>query len=90
MEPSGRPQEWSDVKDALAQRIREVREELYGLHGGPLLAQALGLPFRTWLRYEQGVTIPAEVILQFIEQTAACPHWLLTGDGPMFLAPAEG
>ncbi len=33
------------------------------------------------------MTIPAEVILQFIEITEANPHWLLTGDGPRYLPP---
>lgn len=81
------PPDWQTVKEALAQRVRSVREELYGEHGGPLLAEALQLPFRTWHRYESGVTIPAEVILRFIEVTEANPHWLLTGEGPRFLPP---
>jgi hypothetical protein len=89
MESSGMSQEWSAVKEAVAHRVRQVREEIYGLHGGPLLAQALGLPFRTWFRYESGVTIPAEVVLRFVELTEASPHWLLTGEGPRFLPAAE-
>lgn len=82
------PQNWQTVKEALAQRIRMVREELYGEHGGPMLAEALRIPFRTWYRYESGVTIPAVVILRFIEITAASPHWLLTGDGARYLPSA--
>jgi hypothetical protein len=82
--------DWQAVRDALASRIRQVREELYGQHGGPLLAEALRLPFRTWHRYESGVTIPAEVILRFIEVTEASPHWLLTGEGPCYLPSVEG
>jgi hypothetical protein len=77
--------DWLDVKTALADRVREVREDLYGIHGGPLLAQSLRLPFRTWLNYEAGCTIPALVILRFIELTGADPHWLLTGEGPKFV-----
>jgi hypothetical protein len=45
------------------------------------LAEALGLPDRTWRSYEAGVTIPAPVILRFIEVCGASPHWLLTGEG---------
>jgi hypothetical protein len=30
--------------DVLAGRLREVRHELYGEHGGPVLAQALEVP----------------------------------------------
>ena len=37
------------------------------------------------MNYEAGCTIPAPVILQFIELTGAHPHWLLTGEGPRFL-----
>jgi hypothetical protein len=63
----------------LAGRVREVRRERYGESGAPMLAEVLGLPARTWLNYEAGVTIPAEVILRFIEVTGADPYWLLTG-----------
>ncbi len=77
--------EWLDVKSALAERVREVREELYGNHGGPMLAEALRLPFRTWANYEMGCTIPAQVILSFIELTGADPHWLLHGEGEKYL-----
>src|SRR5262245_9293469 len=68
----------------LAARVREIRLEQYGEHGGPLLADALGLPFRTWWNYEAGVTIPAPVILRFIEVTGASPEWLLRGEGEKY------
>ena len=42
----------------LADRVREVRLELFGEHGGPRLAEALGIPHRTWHHFENGVTIP--------------------------------
>jgi hypothetical protein len=73
------------LKLDLAQRIREIRIDLYGQHGGPLLAKALEIPFRTLHNYESGCTIPAPTILRFIELTGADPHWLLTGDGDRFL-----
>ena len=78
--------DWQIVKFGLAQRVREIREEGYGEHGGPMLAEALNLPFRTWLNYESGATIPAQVILRFMELTGAHPHWLLTGEGVRYLA----
>jgi hypothetical protein len=68
----------------LASRVREIRLERFGEHGGPMLAAALGLPFRTWWNYEAGVTIPAEVILRFIEVTGANPRWLLKGEGEKY------
>ncbi len=74
----------------LAHRVRAIREDLFGEHGGPLLAEALRLAPRTWLNYEAGCTIPAPVILHFIDITAAHPHWLLTGDGDRFVTGSRG
>ena len=68
----------------LAQRVREIRVEHFGESGVPLLAETLDLPERTWHNYESGVTIPALVILRFIEVTKANPRWLLTGTGDKF------
>jgi Peptidase S24-like len=73
-----------NVKASLSRRLREIRQEIFGDHGGPELARRLGLPARTWYNYETGVTVPAEVLLGFIEQTGAHPIWLLTGDGPRY------
>jgi hypothetical protein len=49
---------------SLARRIGEIRREMFGEHGAPLVAGALRIPTRTWLNYEAGVTIPAAVILR--------------------------
>src|SRR5271155_668719 len=73
-----------NVKASLSRRLREVRQEIFGEHGGPELSRRLNLPARTWYNYETGVTVPAEVLLGFIEQTGANPIWLLTGDGPRY------
>src|SRR6476620_10163265 len=73
-----------NVKASLSRRLREIRQELFGEHGGPELARRLGLPARTWYNYETGVTVPAEVLLGFIDQTGANPAWLLSGDGPRY------
>jgi hypothetical protein len=70
----------------LAGRLRAVRLELYGEHGGPLLAEALGLAARTWAHYESGITIPGWVLLRFIEVNGVETHWLLTGDGRKYRA----
>lgn len=58
--------------------------ELFGEHGGPELARRLDLPARTWYNYETGVTVPAEVMLNFINQTNVNPVWLLSGQGNVF------
>jgi hypothetical protein len=86
MESSPGPSDWQTVKYELAQRFREIREELFGENGGPLLAGALVVPFRTMLNYEDGCTIPAHAILRFIEVTNAHPRWLLTGEGERYIS----
>ena len=78
------------VKASISRRLREVRQELFGEHGGPELARRLGLPARTWYNYETGVTVPAEVLLSFIDQTGANPVWLLSGDGERYRRDVAG
>jgi hypothetical protein len=73
-----------NVKASLSRRLREIRQDIFGEHGGPELARRLGLPARTWYNYETGVTVPAEVLLEFIEQTGASSMWLLSGEGPRY------
>ena len=73
-----------NVKASLSRRLREIRQELFGEHGGPELARRLNLPARTWYNYETGVTVPAEILLSFIDTTGANPVWLLSGDGPKY------
>ena len=70
--------------DVLGGRLREVRLEIYGPHGGPLLAEALEIPARTWAHYESGITIPGLVLLDFIEVTGIEPHWLFSGEGEKY------
>lgn len=77
-------------RDGLCRRLRQIRMELYGENGGPMLAEALRLPFRTWVNYEWGVTVPALVVLRFIELTGADPHWLLTGELPRYRREGRG
>ena len=72
------------AKLALAERLAQLRSELYGDRGGPEMARRLGIPVRTWYNYEGGVTVPAEVILKIIELTSVEAVWLLHGEGPKF------
>ncbi|HWE35622.1 MAG TPA: S24 family peptidase [Isosphaeraceae bacterium] len=76
------------TKCSLASRLRQVRTELFGDRGGPTVARRLGLPIRTWYNYEAGVTVPAEVLLRFVELTNVEPLWLLDGRGPKFRSQA--
>jgi Peptidase S24-like len=78
-----------NVKASISRRLREVRQELFGEHGGPELARRLDLPARTWYNYETGVTVPAEVLLSFIDQTGANPYWLLSGEGERYRREAD-
>jgi hypothetical protein len=77
------------AKALLADRLRLIRVELFGVRGGAPLAEAVGVPLRSWYNYERGVTVPAEVLLRFLDVTAADPHWLLTGEGPKYRAPDQ-
>lgn len=79
----------SVVKDQISGRLRRIRLELFGEHGGPELARRLDLPARTWYNYETGVTVPAEVMLNFIHQTSVNPVWLLTGEGQIYRESAK-
>jgi hypothetical protein len=74
-----------DLKVELARRLREIRRDRFGEHGGPELARRLHLPPRTWYNYEVGTTMPAEVLLSFLDLTGASPAWLLSGRGPKYL-----
>ena len=78
------PPDQERLKDLLAERLKKVRVELFGEHGGPQLAHLLGIPARTWYNYEIGVTVPAEVMLRFIEVTLVEPRWLLSGQGEKY------
>jgi Peptidase S24-like len=77
------------LKASLSRRLREIRQELFGDHGGPELARRLNLPARTWYNYETGVTVPAEVLLAFIEQTGVNPMYLVSGEGPRYSQAAD-
>jgi hypothetical protein len=90
MEKSFQHSDSKAVRSDLARRVRAIGAELHGEHGGPLLAQALQLPFRTWHDFEGRSTIPALSILRFIEVTDAHPHWLLTGEGEKSRARVRG
>src|SRR3954463_3592606 len=84
------PETLVNVKAQVSGRLREVRTEIFGEHGGPEMARRLNLPARAWYNYETGVTVPAEVLLNFIDQTNANPIWLLPGEAPRYNTPSDG
>jgi hypothetical protein len=69
---------------AMAARLREVREDFYGEHGSQFWADELGIPMETWLNYEQGIIVPAEIALKLLVFTSVCAEWLLTGEGEKY------
>jgi transcriptional regulator with XRE-family HTH domain len=73
-----------EEKSRVSTRMREIRIELFGERGGSEMARRLGIPVRTWYNYESGVTVPAEVLLRFLELTHVEPVWLLHGRGPKY------
>jgi hypothetical protein len=77
-------------KASIACRVREIREFLYGDNGVESLARALNVPSATWLNYERGITMPAEVLINFMELTQVAPHWLSTGAGERFIEGTSG
>src|SRR5262249_4873123 len=88
----GRDRGWSMTRHVLnrqtqvdlAERLREVREDLYGEHGGQFLADTLGISLRSWMNYESGVVVRAEVVLKLIVTVRVNPLWLLTGQGDKY------
>ncbi|HEV3167192.1 MAG TPA: S24 family peptidase [Isosphaeraceae bacterium] len=80
------PPESVRAKWQLADRLRTIRTELFGERGLAELARRLVVPIRTWYSYETGVTVPAEILLQFVELTRVEPLWLLHGRGPKYQA----
>lgn len=76
------------TKWQLADRLRTIRVEQFGEHGLATFAQLLDVPVRTWYSYEAGVTVPAEVLLKFVQLTSVEPGWLLHGREPKYQRPS--
>ena len=73
-----------ESQSELGKRLRVIRQEVYGQHGVPMLADVLGLNSRDWLEAETQGNLAADVLLRFMVLTGAHPHWLLTGLGPVY------
>ena len=79
----------SNPKAALAERLRLIRLEFFADEGPAGLASMLRLSCSSWSNYENGVTIPDEILLQFLELTGVNPLWLLHGFGEKFRLPPD-
>jgi hypothetical protein len=73
----------------LADRLREIREDVYGENGGEVLADALKITPQTWLGYESGVVVPVKIVLQLMVMARVDHHWLLTGQGQKYVDRSE-
>jgi transcriptional regulator with XRE-family HTH domain len=79
----------SSVGDAVkwrtfGNRLRMVREDLYGKQGSRSLANALKIPHQTWSNYESGIAVPGDIVLQLQVLYSVNARWLLTGEGDKF------
>ena len=77
------------ARRALAERLVDLRSDLFGERGSQKMAKWLGVPTRTWYSYERGVVIPGTLILKIIVKTSVEPAWLLHGTGPKFRRAAS-
>ena len=76
----------SPSHEELGDRLRQIRMECYAGAGDGLLAlaDAVGVPTRTWLNYEAGVAMPGVILLRFLDVTGVSVAWLLRGEGDRY------
>jgi hypothetical protein len=75
----------------LSERLRTVRLERYGSVALAQLTREIGVGLNTWLGFEDGARMPANILLHFVELTRVEPLWLLHGLGPKYqLASSRG
>ncbi len=68
---------------ALSERLRRARIAHFGAEGVADLSRRLGVPERTWRNYETGVSLPADVVLRFMELTGVTARELLRDGSPV-------
>jgi hypothetical protein len=73
---------------SISRRVREIRQDIFGENGIEALARTLKIPVKTWMNYEQGVMMPAQILLQFLSVVGVDPTWLLTGEGERLMGPS--
>jgi repressor LexA len=73
------------MKQTLANRIREARTQR-GLDQARLAAR-LDIATRTLQRWEKGEQVPdSNDLIRLAKAAGVAPHWLLTGEGSMYVA----
>ena len=69
------------IKAGLADRLREIRRDLYGEDGLENPRPRLGVPAQTWRNYVTGHNHTRRGAVEFVALTETDPQWLLTGEG---------
>ena len=73
----------------LRDRLRLIRIELFGDDGIGELAARLGIAASVWHHYEtEADSMPAPLLLRFIDATGASAEWLLHGTGRRYCGHA--
>lgn len=68
-------------KMGIGERLKYVR----GKRTQPEMAGQVNVTKETWGRYEREVNpIPSDILMEVCRQNGISPHWLLTGQGPVY------
>ena len=73
----------------ICERLRAVREKVFGPRGRATFARALGLSPSTYIYYEKGRVPPPEVLARAAEVAAVSLQWLVTGQEPRDVPAAD-
>ncbi|MBX3442513.1 MAG: LexA family transcriptional regulator [Planctomyces sp.] len=75
---------------AICERLKDLRERLYGVRGRSAFARDLQVPVSTYSQYEQDRIPPADVLHRAASLARVRLEWLITGDGEALAGPRNG
>jgi hypothetical protein len=76
-------------KETIGQRVIRLREH-FGIKKQGKLSEEIRMSQANVSRVEGDVQIPSKAFLHALkERFAANPHWIMTGEGEMFISPEE-
>jgi phage repressor protein C with HTH and peptisase S24 domain len=73
----------------ICERLKAVREKVFGPRGRATFAKSLGLSPSTYNYYEKNRVPPPEALARAAQVAGVRLEWLITGQGPRDLSPAE-
>ncbi|MDK1032164.1 MAG: LexA family transcriptional regulator [Planctomycetia bacterium] len=79
----------TDGGKSTCDRLRALREEVFGARGRATFARAMGISPSTYIYYEKGRVPPSNILVAASQATGARLEWLLTGEGPRFKSAEE-